>query len=105
MSMTLTLYCVARGRGAEWEAFCLDFDLAVQGRSADEVVGRLKAAIAQYIDSAMNEPEPIRSQLLNRHVPFWTTLMWRLRVAHWALTGSRKKAEESTFGFPVPCHA
>lgn len=104
MSKPLTLYCVARGHDSEWEAFCLDFDLAVQGRSADEVVGRLKTAIRSYVQTAMQEPEPTRTQLLTRRVPFLTRLLWRVRVAHWALLGS-KLAEESTFGFPVPCHA
>jgi len=39
------LSAFARGRDESWEAFCLDFDLAVQGNSLEEVRG-LEDAIA-----------------------------------------------------------
>lgn len=101
MSKKLNVYCVARGRDSEWEAFCLDFDLAVQGRSYDEVVARLKTAIVDYVHSAAAEPEPVRNKLLTRCAPWATTLSWKWRVAFWAFC-HRNEAEESTFGFPVP---
>jgi len=102
MSKPIYWYCVARGRDHEWEAFCLDFDLAVQGRSYDEVSARLKMAIHHYVETATAEPEPTRTQLLTRRVPLGTRVLWRWRVIWWNLFG-RKVAEESTFGFPVPC--
>ena len=98
------LLCIARGRDQGWEAFCLDFDLAVQGRSFEEVASLLKTSIKAYVEAAMSEPEPVRQQLLNRSVPLRTMLMWRLRVALWALF-SRKRDDGSTFGFPVSCPA
>lgn len=104
MSNPTYLYCVARGRDHQWQAFCLDFDLAVQGRSFDEVAKLLETAVLEYVRSAMNEPEPARSQLLHRRVPLLTRLVWSWRVAMWTLMGKRE-AEESTIGFPVPCPA
>jgi hypothetical protein len=71
-----TLFCVARGHQGEWEAFCLDLDLAVQGRSFDEVKDQLERVVAGYVDSALAEPEPARSQLLHRRAPFSVRLTW-----------------------------
>lgn len=104
MSEKFDLQCIIRGRAGEWEGFCLDFDIAVQGRSADEAIERLKTAVASYIESAMDEPEPVKARLLSRHVPWHVDLLWRLRVAMWVLRGGRK-ATESTYAFPIPCHA
>lgn len=78
--MPQALVCVASGRGSQWEAFCLDFDLAVQGRSFEEVRQLLTGAIEMYIDAAVKEPEPFRSRLLGRKAPFWVRLMWAWRV-------------------------
>lgn len=105
MSSTYHLSCVVHGRANEWEAFCLDFDLAVQARSFDEVIDNLKVAIAAYVNTADAEPEPIRTQLLARRAPLFTRLLWRWRVAKWALRAPGTRTEESTFGFPVPCPA
>jgi predicted RNase H-like HicB family nuclease len=100
------LLCVVRGRDREWEAFCLDFDLAVQGRSFEEAMSLLREAIHSYIETAMEEPEPVRRQLLTRSVPIRTMLMWRFRVALSALFLSRKNDDgSSTFGFAVSCPA
>jgi hypothetical protein len=74
------LICVAHGRAGEWEAFCLDYDLAVQGRSFEEVKEFLNRAIDMYFEAARSEPEPIRSRLLGRKAPFFVWLGWALRV-------------------------
>jgi hypothetical protein len=78
--MSQSVICVASGRGTDWEAFCLDFDLAVQGRSFGEVHASMNRAIAMYVNSALAEPEPIRSRLLARKAPFLVRLTWALRV-------------------------
>jgi hypothetical protein len=72
--------CVASGHGSRWEAFCLDFDLAVQGESLEEVRALLGGAIQMYIQTAVAEPEPNRSRLLDRKVPFLIRLMLAWRV-------------------------
>jgi predicted RNase H-like HicB family nuclease len=87
----MNLWCVARRhRDGEWEAFCLDFDLAVQGQTYDEVVGLLREAIAAYIETANHEAEPARQKLLARHAPFTNKLLWRLRVGLWNLFGPKR---------------
>jgi len=71
--MTNKLVCFARGRPGDWEAICLDYDLAVQGHSFDEVQHLLELSIDDYIESARQEAPEVRDRLLNRHVP---TRIW-----------------------------
>ena len=85
--MIQSWFCVARGRDEAWEAFCLDLDLAVQGRSFDEVRELLGQVIVSYLDSAGKEGEPARSQLLNRRAPFVIRLTWGWRFLLSALFG------------------
>jgi predicted RNase H-like HicB family nuclease len=66
---TRTLHCYAEGRDGEWEAICLDLDIAVQGRSFDDVLASLQQAIALYLETVADlEPEERRS-LLHRSAP------------------------------------
>jgi hypothetical protein len=105
--MTQYLRGIAHGRGDEWEAFSLDFDLAVQGRSFEEVSKLLNEAVNMYVEAAMEKPEPVRGELLRRTAPLWVRLMWAWRVAVWTLRNKRtkKRTEEDAFEFPLPCPA
>jgi hypothetical protein len=98
------LLCVAHGHGQSWEAFCLDFDLAVQGQSLPEVRGRIEDAISDYVHAASGESEPARSQLLNRRAPFFVRFQWAVRFFVRTLSG-RNPDGDSTVGFPVSCPA
>ncbi len=97
-------YGVAHGRNGEWEAFSLDFDLAVQGHSFEEVSEQLHEAVNAYLATAMEQPEPARSKLLRRTVPLRVRLVWGIKIALWTMFHN-KRTEESTFGFPVSCPA
>jgi len=102
--MSQYIYGIAHGRNGQWEAFSLDFDLAVQGSSFEEVSDLLREAVKAYVATAMEQPEPIRSQLLRRSVPLRIKLVWGLKIALWTMF-HKKRTEESTFGFPVSCPA
>lgn len=102
--MPYEILCVARGRGGQWEAFCLDFDIAVQGRSFDEVRALLGEAVHTYIQDAAAEQEPTRSQLLARRVPWHVRLLWALRFFKAAISGKTHDGD-SAVGFPVACPA
>jgi hypothetical protein len=97
-------FCVARGKDERWEGLCLDFDLAVQARSFDEVRHLLGEAISTYIADASAEAEPARSRLLARRVPFHVRLQWALRFFKAALSG-RSPDGNSPVWLPVACHA
>ena len=94
------LYCIASGHGDQWEAFCLDLDLAVQGRSFDEVHQFLAKAIHIYVEHAMEEPEPTRTQLLSRKAPFLVRLSWGVRLFRSVISD-----KTDPIGFPIACHA
>ena len=68
------LRCFVRGRGDRWEAMCIDLDIAVEGDSRREVVGRLEDAIAGYVESACAEGGEQAKRLLSRRAP------WRVRL-------------------------
>ncbi len=95
-------YGIAHGREGVWEAYSLDFDLAVQGRSFEEVAEGLRKVIATYLQDAAAEPEPARSRLLSRRVPLRVRLMWAWHFFWFALRG-RKSDVDSTVWLPVAC--
>jgi hypothetical protein len=96
--------CVAR-RGREWwEALCLDFDLAVQGRSFDEVRALLDEAVNSYVADARAEAEPTRSRLLARRAPLHVRAVWAWRFFMTALRGSLPDGNSAVW-LPITCHS
>ena len=79
--MHKVLRCYAEGRDGDWEAFCLDLDIAVQGRSFEDVFRALNEAIALHVEAVAALPETERAHLLNRPAP----LSLRLRFLGHAL--------------------
>jgi hypothetical protein len=58
----------------QWQAFCLDLNLAAQGDSLEDVKYRLEAMICGYVEEAViGEDKEFAYQLLNRKAPllFW----------------------------------
>ena len=49
--MARILHCYAEGRDGDWEAICLELDVAVQGGSFEEVFRSLREAIALYLET------------------------------------------------------
>ena len=98
------LYCVAHELEGQWEAICLDLDIAVQGRSLDEVTSQLNTAIATYVEDARQEPEPVQRALLSRTAPLSARLAWLWPFVLHGLLG-RNRDGDSTVGFQVACPA
>ena len=69
--------CYAWGRLGDWEAVCVDFDLAAQGESLEEVRGELGDAIETYLSYVADLPQNEQASFLNRKAP----LGLRLRLA------------------------
>jgi hypothetical protein len=110
--MKYPLECIAHGSGNEWQAICLDLDIAVQAHSLNDVTHLLQESVATYIQDALAQDEPLRSELLNRSVPFSVRMAWAIRL--FMATLSRRRLDlkegpedkrETTYGFPVECHA
>lgn len=80
---TRTLRCLVEGRGTDWEAICLDFDITAQGSSYDEVVSTLNGLVSLYLEVISEMPEAERAGLVTRRAP----VSVRLKFA-WALLRS-----------------
>lgn len=74
----LRLTCYAFGGGKSWEAICVDFDIAVSGRSLVEVEASLRECIALYLEEVAEADEEDQRRLLARRSP--RLLRWRLAL-------------------------
>ena len=71
------LTCYAWGKPGDWEALCVDLDLAAQGENFEDVRRELSDAIATYLDYVTDLPENEQQRFLNRKAP----LRLRLQLA------------------------
>jgi hypothetical protein len=91
--MANKLTCFAKGRPGEWEAICLDYDIAVQGRTFEEVEELLALSIDDYVESARQEPPRVRDKLLRRAVPRLVWLRYVLGFL-WHNLASRRRRDD-----------
>jgi hypothetical protein len=110
MTMKYPLECIAHGSGNEWQAICLDLDIAVQAQSLHDVTRILQESVASYIRDALEQDEPTRSQMLNRSAPFSVRATWAMRMFMATLFRRRfdlddEDKRETTVGFPIECPA
>lgn len=107
-AMKIPLTCIARGHEGHWEAACLDFDIVLQGRTFEDVERLMRDAVQSYIENALKEEEPARSQLLNRRAPLSARLYWIGGLLWATLCGRRGDIEsnkEAAVPFTVACPA
>jgi len=84
----LMLRCYANKDGDQWQAFCIDLCLAVQGESFADVRQKLENQMVEYVyDALAGEDREFAEQLLNRKAPFaqivtyhWIGLMHRFGI-------------------------
>ncbi len=104
--MSIIAWCYVEGGGTEWQAVCLNFDLAVQGRSVKEVQERLARAIQDYLEYVQTLPdESERERFLNRRVPLRTRIVFALRALVSALVVPRGPGGNQHLSYTVPCAA
>lgn len=96
--------CFIHGSRDDWQGICVDLDIAVQGRSFDEVKDLLSISIGSYIESALAEEPAVRDQLLNRKSPVLVRLRHALSFL-WAVSRHRNNGDDTTAGFSMPCRA
>jgi hypothetical protein len=105
-AMERRFLCYFEGRGNEWEAISVDYDIAVYGHSLDEVKNQLKSAILTYIEDAGKERGMARKRLLGRRIPKTVQLRWFLKIiAHGARRPPLKRGDtafEGRFEFSCP---
>ena len=95
-----TLHCYAEGRDGDWEAICLDLDIAVQGRSFEEVFGSLQEAISLYFETVADLPADQQPALLRRRVSLPIRLGFVLYVVRGLFSGGDDRHRHQ-FTMPV----
>lgn len=80
----LIMRCFAEQYGDLWVAVCLDFTLAAQGESFEEVKLKLEVMIADYVrDALVGDDKDHARYFLTRRAPlnFWLKYYWiKLKV-------------------------
>jgi hypothetical protein len=106
--MARSYLCVIEGHGDQWEASCLDLDIAVAGDSFESVKQDLELAVLMYVEAAQNESPADQARLLARKAPFLlrmrTTLHLLMSVVRAVLT-SRTNRADGGGSFILPCPA
>lgn len=69
--MEFKVQCYAYGKGNDWQAICVDFDIAVEGDSLQEAKESLNSCIQMYLERIAELPEAERKQLLRRKSPWY----------------------------------
>ena|SRR5271163_769186 len=100
------IVCYAEGTEDSWEAYCLTFDLAVQGRCFDDVRQKLDDQIGLFLEGVESAPEAERSRLLRRRAPWWAWVRPMRAMLQAALLGrDAKERHEYSFRRRVPAAA
>jgi predicted RNase H-like HicB family nuclease len=93
----LIVKCYAEQEGDYWVAMCLNFNLAVQGDSFEEVKAKLEAMIAEYVyDALAGEDQPYAAQLLSRSAPLSSWLKYYFLKAKIALCHTAERIFDET---------
>ena len=84
-STELMLRCYAERKNGIWQAFCLDFTLAVQGDSVEEVKNKLESQILEYVhDALVGKDKKHAKDLLERKAPlkYWLKFYFFIALYH-----------------------
>ena len=73
------LTCYAWGKPGDWEALCVDLDIAAEGETFEQVRSELSDAVETFVDYVWELPEIERRTLLNRKAPL--NIRFRLAIA------------------------
>ncbi len=76
----MNLRCYAVSRGREWEALCLDLDIAVEADTFGEAKRGLEGAIDSYLATVTELPAKERKRMLKRKAPLkaWLAYYWAI---------------------------
>jgi predicted RNase H-like HicB family nuclease len=95
------LRCYAEGRDGDWEAICLDLDIAVQGSSFEEVFGSLQQAISLYLETVTDLPAEERDALLHRPAPLPLRFKFVAHALRGLLSSSDGNRQRHQFTMPL----
>jgi predicted RNase H-like HicB family nuclease len=96
-----TLHCYAEGRDGEWEAICLDLDIAVQGRSFEEVCTSLRQAVSLYLETLADLEPKQRQSLLRRSAPLSVRLKFLAHAVRGLFSDRSGRSQRHQFTMPL----
>jgi predicted RNase H-like HicB family nuclease len=96
-----SLRCYAEGRDGDWEAICLDLDIAVQGGSFEEVFSSMRNAISLYLETVTELPPQEQRALLHRPAPFPVRLKFLTHASRGLFAGSNGDRQRHQFTMPL----
>lgn len=82
MRKPLHVRCFAKVQDGQWVALCVDFSLAAQGDSFEDVKSKLDAQIVEYVNDALTVDRAYASQLLTRRAPLRYLVEYQLCRAY-----------------------
>jgi predicted HicB family RNase H-like nuclease len=91
-----------RHESGQWEALCLDFDIAVQGDSFADVEAKLCSAVREYLEYVQALPEPEQKKFLARRAPLKIRLKILLHEVVNLLAKNFERKKER-YSYTVPC--
>ena len=95
--MNRRLRCFAYGRPDDWEAICVDLNIAVNGTTLEQVTESLGVCISLYLAAVADSPEEDRRRLLHRRSPWHV----RAKLACWSRLPSLNGGVSRPKGFSV----
>ena len=95
----LVLRCYAeKAASGQWQAFCLDFDLAAQADTFEAARVKLDSMMSEYVyDALAGEDREHAHDLLRRRAPWW---MWARY--YWQTWLKRMDPTRRPFREPIP---
>lgn len=97
--MDFSVRCYAYGSGSDWQAICVDFNIAVGGESLQEARDSLNSCIQMYLERVAELPKNEQAQFLNRKSP------WHVRIRLACMAWLSSLRSHSAFQeFSIPSH-
>jgi predicted RNase H-like HicB family nuclease len=96
-----SLRCYAEGSDGDWEAICLDLDIAVQGSSFEEVFTSLQDAISLYLKSVTDLQPEERRTLLHRPAPLSVRFKFLTHALRGLFADSNGDRQRHQFTMPL----
>jgi hypothetical protein len=101
----MLIKCYAEGRSDKWEAVCLNFDIAVNGDSLEDVIKNMDEAVGLYLGRLSELPPEERDRLLHRQSPLSLRLKFLSHVLRATLGREGGPNDKGRAEFVLPCAA
>ena len=88
--------CYAWGKPGDWEAICVDLDIAAQGASFEQARSELGDAVETFLDYIADLPEIEQAVMLKRKAPLSLRIRLELLSRAYALRALLKRRTGSS---------